>query len=284
MFSPYGRLFAEALRPSPLGYPAPPPRLSPGPQRSPGFLDGRSYGVPTCGGPLFAYCSSGPGPWRATTPIPAGNSTLASSLSSPDVPDVVLDFFDWPCVAAVPNSAEMAGVGELPRQGPPLHLQGLSSPQPAKTMQMKVVQKVLDRMLMGYGIHLTPHIGAGSLLSCACRDFLRETRSLKEGESTMSCLCSCSSLDHPPKDPLEGRELDSAADFKSGNVVHHLVMPKSVSFDTKESEHLYENADEEKEDGNEEPEEEPKLDMVSAEGSSGECRYGNRRSGNIRDL
>ncbi|XP_024622839.1 nucleosome assembly protein 1-like 1 isoform X1 [Neophocaena asiaeorientalis asiaeorientalis] len=86
-------------------------------------------------------------------------------------------------------------------------------------------------------------------------------------------------------DPPEGRELDSAADFKSGNVVHHLVMPKSVSFDTKEeSQHLYENADEEKEDGNEEPEEGPKLDMVSAEGSSGECRYGNRRSGDIRDL
>ncbi|XP_024590042.1 glutamic acid-rich protein-like [Neophocaena asiaeorientalis asiaeorientalis] len=74
-------------------------------------------------------------------------------------------------------------------------------------------------------------------------------------------------------DPPEGRELDSAADFKSGNVVHHLVMPKSVSFDTKEeSEHQYENADEEKEDGNEKPEEGPKLDMVSAEGTSGESR------------
>ncbi|XP_067578324.1 uncharacterized protein [Pseudorca crassidens] len=75
-------------------------------------------------------------------------------------------------------------------------------------------------------------------------------------------------------DPPEGRELDSAADFKSGNVVHHLVMPKSVSFDTKgESEHQYENADEEKEDGNEKPEEGPKLDMVSAEGSSGEYSW-----------
>ncbi|XP_033705131.1 uncharacterized protein [Tursiops truncatus] len=104
----------------------------------------------------------------------------------------------------------------------------------AKTMQMKVVQKVLDRMLMGCGIHLTPHIG----------------------------------------DPPEGRELDSAADVKSGNVVHHLVMPKSVSFDTKEeSEHQYENADEEKEDGNEKPEEGRKLDMVSAEGSSGEYSW-----------
>ncbi|XP_033705120.1 uncharacterized protein [Tursiops truncatus] len=237
MFSPYGRLFAEARapRPAPLGYPAPPlVCLPPGPQQSPGFLDRRSYGVPTCGGPLFAYSSSGPCPWRATTPIPAGNSTLASNLSSPDVPDVVLDFFDWPCVAVVPNSAEMAGFGELPPQGPPLHLQGLNSPQPAKTMQMKVVQKVLDRMLMGCGIHLTPHIG----------------------------------------DPPEGRELDSAADVKSGNVVHHLVMPKSVSFDTKEeSEHQYENADEEKEDGNEKPEEGRKLDMVSAEGSSGEYSW-----------
>nr|XP_060148666.1 nucleosome assembly protein 1-like 1 [Globicephala melas] len=75
-------------------------------------------------------------------------------------------------------------------------------------------------------------------------------------------------------DPPEGRELDSAADFKSGNVVHHLVMPKSVSFDTKgESEHQYGNADEEKEDGNEKPEEGPKLDMVSAEGSSGEYSW-----------
>lgn len=34
----------------------------------------------------------------------------------------------------------------------------------AKTMQMKVVQKVLDRMLMGYGIHLTPHIGGKPLI------------------------------------------------------------------------------------------------------------------------
>lgn len=75
-------------------------------------------------------------------------------------------------------------------------------------------------------------------------------------------------------DPPEGRELDSAADVKSGNVVHHLVMPKSVSFDTKEeSEHRYENADEEEEDGNEKPEEGPKLDMVSAEGSSGEYSW-----------
>ncbi|XP_049560482.1 cilia- and flagella-associated protein 251-like [Orcinus orca] len=75
-------------------------------------------------------------------------------------------------------------------------------------------------------------------------------------------------------DPPEGRELDSAADVKSGNVVHHLVMPKSVSFDTKEeSEHQYGNADEEKEDGNEKPEEGPKLDMVSAEGSSGEYSW-----------
>ncbi|XP_059993385.1 cilia- and flagella-associated protein 251-like isoform X2 [Lagenorhynchus albirostris] len=75
-------------------------------------------------------------------------------------------------------------------------------------------------------------------------------------------------------DPPEGRELDSAADVKSGNVVHHLVMLKSVSFDTKEeSEHRYENADEEKEDGNEKPEEGPKLDMVSAEGSSGEYSW-----------
>ncbi|XP_059994311.1 proline-, glutamic acid- and leucine-rich protein 1-like [Lagenorhynchus albirostris] len=75
-------------------------------------------------------------------------------------------------------------------------------------------------------------------------------------------------------DPPEGRELDSPADFKSGNVVHHLVMPKSVSFDSKEeSEHQYENADEEKEDGNEKPEEGPKLDMVSAEGSSGEYSW-----------
>ncbi|XP_073655448.1 uncharacterized protein [Tursiops truncatus] len=74
--------------------------------------------------------------------------------------------------------------------------------------------------------------------------------------------------------PPEGRELDSAADVKSGNVVHHLVMPKSVSFDTKEeSEHQYENADEEKEDGNEKPEEGRKLDMVSAEGSSGEYSW-----------
>ena len=110
MFSPYGRLFAEARapRPAPLGYPAPPlVFLPPGPQRSPVFLDGRSYGVPTCGGPLFAYCSSGPGPWRATTPIPAGNSTLASNLSSPDVPDVVLDFFDW--LAESPGCHELGG-------------------------------------------------------------------------------------------------------------------------------------------------------------------------------
>lgn len=69
--------------------------LPPGPQRSPGFSDGRSYGVPTCGGPLCSCCSSGPGPWRATTGNPAGNSALISNLSSSDVPDVVLDFFDW---------------------------------------------------------------------------------------------------------------------------------------------------------------------------------------------
>ena len=50
-------------------------------------------------------------------------------------------------------------------------------------------------------------------------------------------------------------------------------MPKSVSFDTKEeSEYHYENAEEEKEDGNEKAEEGPKLDMVSAEGSSGEYK------------
>ena len=34
----------------------------------------------------------------------------------------------------------------------------------AKTMQMKVVQKVLDRMLMGCGIHLSPHIGGKPLI------------------------------------------------------------------------------------------------------------------------
>ncbi|XP_059767444.1 cancer/testis antigen family 47 member C1-like isoform X2 [Balaenoptera ricei] len=72
-------------------------------------------------------------------------------------------------------------------------------------------------------------------------------------------------------EPPEGRELDSAADFKSGNVSHHLVMPKSVSFDTKEeSAHQYENAEEEKEDGKEKAEEGPKVGTVSAEGSSGE--------------
>ena len=75
-------------------------------------------------------------------------------------------------------------------------------------------------------------------------------------------------------EPPEGRELDSAAGFKSGNVSHHLVMPKSVSFDTKEeSAHQYENAEEEKEDGNEKAEEGPKVDTVSAEGSSGEYGY-----------
>ncbi|XP_033274004.2 histone acetyltransferase KAT6B-like [Orcinus orca] len=85
---------------------------------------------------------------------------------------------------------------------------------------------------------------------------------------------ACGPDDGAEADPPEGRELDSPADFKSGNVVHHLVMPKSVSFDTKEeSEHQYENADEEKEDGNEKPEEGPKLDMVSAEGSSGEYSW-----------
>ncbi|XP_059766432.1 uncharacterized protein LOC132357158 [Balaenoptera ricei] len=76
---------------------SPPPHLvslPPGPQRSPGFSDGRSSGVPTCGGPLCSCCSSGPGPWRATTRNPAGNSALISNLSSSDVPDVVLDFFD----------------------------------------------------------------------------------------------------------------------------------------------------------------------------------------------
>ena len=98
MFSPYRRLFAEARapHPAPLGYPAPPRPISlpPGPQRSPEFSDGRSHGVPTCGRPLCSCCSSGPGLWRATTPIPAGNSTLISNLSSSDVPDVILDFFD----------------------------------------------------------------------------------------------------------------------------------------------------------------------------------------------
>nr|XP_058906137.1 cancer/testis antigen family 47 member C1-like [Kogia breviceps]XP_058906138.1 cancer/testis antigen family 47 member C1-like [Kogia breviceps] len=75
-------------------------------------------------------------------------------------------------------------------------------------------------------------------------------------------------------DPPEGREVDSAADFKSGNVSHHLGMPKSVSFDTKEeSDYHYENADEEKEDGNEKPEEGPKLDMISAEGSCEESSW-----------
>ncbi|XP_036696367.1 proline-, glutamic acid- and leucine-rich protein 1-like isoform X2 [Balaenoptera musculus] len=75
-------------------------------------------------------------------------------------------------------------------------------------------------------------------------------------------------------EPPEGRELDSAADFKSGNVSHHLVMPKSVSFDTKEeSAHQYENAEEEKEDGNEKAEEGPKVGTVSAEGSSGEYSW-----------
>ena len=50
-------------------------------------------------------------------------------------------------------------------------------------------------------------------------------------------------------------------------------MPKSVSFDTEEeSEYHYENAYEEKEDGNEKPEG-SKLDMVSAEGSSGEYSW-----------
>ncbi|KAJ8780077.1 hypothetical protein J1605_011982 [Eschrichtius robustus] len=51
-------------------------------------------------------------------------------------------------------------------------------------------------------------------------------------------------------------------------------MPKSVSFDTKEeSAHQYENAEEEREDGNEKAEEGPKVDTVSAEGSSGEYRW-----------
>ncbi|XP_068388766.1 uncharacterized protein [Eschrichtius robustus] len=83
--------------------------LPPGPQRSPGFSDGRSYGVPTCGGPLCSCCSSGPGPWRATTRNPAGNSALISNLSSSDVPDVVLDFFDCKNCA---NESGSEGLGQ----------------------------------------------------------------------------------------------------------------------------------------------------------------------------
>ncbi|KAM9042138.1 uncharacterized protein AAG666_007378 isoform 1-T1 [Megaptera novaeangliae] len=59
----------------------------------------------------------------------------------------------------------------------------------AKTMQMKVVQTVLDRMLMGYGIHLSPHIGENPELSHFLLDPDENLTWTSDSETILS-LCS----------------------------------------------------------------------------------------------
>nr|XP_031531326.1 glutamic acid-rich protein-like [Vicugna pacos] len=69
--------------------------------------------------------------------------------------------------------------------------------------------------------------------------------------------------------PPEGRGPDAAADFKLEYFFRKLKIPKSVpGFPKEANEYQYENFDEEeeREDGNDKPEERLKVDMVSAEG------------------
>ncbi|XP_059766433.1 tau-tubulin kinase 1-like [Balaenoptera ricei] len=299
---------------------SPPPHLvslPPGPQRSPGFSDGRSSGVPTCGGPLCSCCSSGPGPWRATTRNPAGNSALISNLSSSDVPDVVLDFFDcdtqpggrhlprdlhcspirvWRVRPAMSATEERGPIPEIEDQEEDEYQSEEGDETEEEVEEEEETQEEDENGHEGAGVvagHGPPmaqfqslfrdpvhcrvhhsHYNYRVLVGPHAGRVMVRRRSRRLSDPAEDAAPPQEQEDLGEAEPPEGRELDSAADFKSGNVSHHLVMPKSVSFDTKEeSAHQYENAEEEKEDGKEKAEEGPKVGTVSAEGSSGEYSW-----------